>query len=78
MRLIGRNVESRAKVVSLTPADYGTVIRRMAELGVTGGAVYDALIARAAHKIKAERLLTLNPEDFKRVWSEGADRLTVP
>ena len=78
LRLIGQNVESQAKIISLTPADYGAVIRRMAELGVAGGAIYDALIARAAYKIKAERLLTLNPDDFKRVWPEGADRLSVP
>ena len=78
LRLIGQNVESRAKVVSLTPSDYGAVIRRMAELGVAGGAIYDALIARAAQKVKAERLLTLNPDDFRRVWPEGADRLSVP
>lgn len=47
LRLIALNVERRAKVVSLTPTDYGAVIRRMAELGLTGGSVYDALIARA-------------------------------
>lgn len=77
-RLVRDNVEKPAKVVSLSTADYGVVIKNVAELGVSGGAVYDALVARAADKAGAERLLTLNPEDFQRVWPAGADRVHVP
>jgi hypothetical protein len=35
------------------------VIKQISELGLAGGVVYDALIARVAQKSKAERLLTL-------------------
>jgi predicted nucleic acid-binding protein len=40
--------------------------------------IYDALIARAAEKAGAERLLTLNEGDFRRVWPASASILLVP
>jgi predicted nucleic acid-binding protein len=77
-RLIRDNVEKTAKVVSLAAADYASVLERMSELGLAGGAVYDALLARAAEKAAAERLLTFNPGDFARVWPRGEALLHVP
>ncbi len=77
-RLIRDNVEAAAKIVSLNILDYTRTITRMAELGLRGGVIYDALIARAAEKAGADRLLTLNPEDFRRVWPAGEAVLTVP
>jgi predicted nucleic acid-binding protein len=77
-RLVREDVEQPAKVISLSTSDYSVVIRRLSELGLSGGVVYDALIARAAQKAKVDRLLTANPEDFKRVWPEGASVITVP
>ena len=50
----------------------------MADLGLTGGIVYSALIAKAARKAKVESLLTFNSDDFKRVWPEGEGVLYVP
>jgi hypothetical protein len=43
-----------------------------------GGNIYDALLARAAEKCGARRLLTLNPEDFRRAWPEGEKIIEVP
>jgi len=77
-RLVHENVGSTASLISLSAADYRSTLVRMAELGLSGGAVYDALIARAAEKSGAERLLTLNPDDFRRVWPEGKSRIHVP
>ncbi|MBI3319366.1 MAG: VapC toxin family PIN domain ribonuclease, partial [Candidatus Omnitrophica bacterium] len=77
-RLIHENVETTAKVVSLSASDCVATIKRIAELGLTGGVVYDALIAQAAQKTGVGRVLTFNPEDFKRVWPEGAALLSVP
>ena len=77
-RLIHQNVESAAKIVSLSTADYRKVLDRAAELGFFGGAVYDGLIARAAEKAGVDRLLTFNPNDFRRVWPEGRSLLVVP
>ena len=47
-RLIRENVETPAHVVVLHASDYRIVLERLAAAGLTGGVVYDALIARAA------------------------------
>jgi predicted nucleic acid-binding protein len=78
LRLILENVRKIAKVVPLSVSDYEATIERLAELGISGGAVYDALIARAAEKSGAERLLALNASDFERVWPEGTSLLSLP
>ncbi len=78
VRLILENVRKIAKIVSLSVSDYEATIERLAELGIPGGAVYDALIARAARKSGAERFLTLNAGDFERVWPEGKSLLSLP
>ena len=67
-----------ANVVSLSPTEYLSVIGQMAKLGVTGGAIYDALIAFTAQKAKADKLLTFNIDHFKRVWPEGVERIVAP
>lgn len=70
---IRHDITALAHVVALSPADYGKVIERMAALGLTGATIYDALIAHAAEKAGVDRLYTLNPSDFRRVWPEGAE-----
>ena len=77
-QLVRENVLSVAKVVSLSARDYGAVIDELGDLDLAGGVVYDALIARAAMKAKADRLLTLNPKDFRRVWPGGEERIQTP
>ena len=77
-RLIRENVEGHAHVITLTRRDYSAVLQSMENLGLSGGVVYDALIARAAQKARADRLLTLNPADFARVWPEGAGVIDSP
>jgi predicted nucleic acid-binding protein len=65
-------------VVALSPEDYAATIRRIAAIGLSGGVIYDALIARAAEKAGAERLLTFNTSHFLQVWPEGASALLSP
>jgi predicted nucleic acid-binding protein len=77
-RLIGENLGGNAKTISLSAADYRQTVDRMAAMGLTGGVIYDALIARAAQKSRAERLLTLDLADFERVWPEGRHLLRTP
>ena len=77
-KLIHENIEVSAKIVSLTSVEYSTTIKRLSELGLVGGIVYDALIAKVAEKSKVERLLTLNIKHFKRVWPEGDSIIAVP
>lgn len=68
-----KNLPETTEVVALDADDYRHVVRRMAELGLAGGVVYDALIARAAELANVDRLITLNEADFRRAWPEGAD-----
>jgi len=77
-RLIHESVEPVASVVSLSSSEYLSTIKRMSDLGIPGGAVYDALIIRAARKSEVDQLLTLNVDDFKRIWPEGETRIISP
>lgn len=76
--LIHEDIETSAKIIPLSSADYISTIRRMADLGLSGGCMYDALIAKAANKSGADRLLTFNVDDFKRVWPEGKNIIHLP
>ena len=65
-------------IVPLLSSDYLATIKRMNDLGITGGAVYDALIVRAAQKSGASRIVTFNVNDYKRIWPEEPERITAP
>ena len=77
-KLIHENIEVSGKIVSLTSVEYSKTIKRISELGLMGGIVYDALIAKVAEKSKVERLLTLNVEHFKQVWPDGVSKIAMP
>ena len=67
-----------ATVVALETVDYTAVLEAAAQNGIAGGAVYDALIAKAADLADVDHVVTLNPKDFRRVWPDGADRIREP
>ena len=77
-RLIHESVEPRVSIVPLSSSDYLATVKYMSDMGLSGGAVYDALIVKAAQKCGADRIVTFNMNDFKRVWPEGADRIVGP
>jgi predicted nucleic acid-binding protein len=77
-RLIRENVEAAATVIALEPSDYAAVLDRMAELGLSGGVIYDALAVRAAEKAGVGRLVTLNETDFRRLCPDGGITITTP
>ena len=77
-KLLRENIESICKIISLTPAEYLGTIDRLSAIGLSGGATYDALIARVAQKSRVERLVTLNVQDFRRVWPEGESIIVAP
>jgi predicted nucleic acid-binding protein len=77
-RLIDSNLQANARIVALTVADYWNTIQRMAEMGLSGGTMYDALIATAARRLSVDKLLTLNADDFRRVWPEGKQVIATP
>lgn len=77
-RLIHENIEPVAAVVSLSTSDYLAVLRRMRDLGISGGAIYDALILRAAQKSRVDRVITFNVNEFRRLWPEGEALISAP
>lgn len=76
--LINSDVETIAKMISLSASDYSSVVKRMADLGLSGGVIYDAIIAKVANKSDVDHILTFNIDDFRRVWPEGADHIIAP
>jgi predicted nucleic acid-binding protein len=77
-KLLRENIVSICKIISLTPTEYLNTINWLAERSLVGGITYDALIARFAQKSRVERLITLNVEDFRRVWPECEDVIVAP
>jgi predicted nucleic acid-binding protein len=77
-RLVHENVESSAEIISLPESDYLSTLEKLSRRGLSGGVIYDALIARAAEKAEAERLLTWNEADFRRAWPEGESVIGSP
>lgn len=66
------------KVISLTSSEYSSIIKRISESELTGGIVYDAIIAKVAQKAGVKRLLTFNSDHFKRVWPAGENVIVAP
>lgn len=77
-QLIKHNVIGRLEVVSLSAQDYVQVIDHLAALGITGGAIYDALISHVAASAQVDLVVTLNERDFQRVYPHLADRIVAP
>jgi predicted nucleic acid-binding protein len=74
-RLCDENLPETTRIVALDAGEYRAVLARMVELGLPGGVVYDALIARVAEIEEVDRLVTLNEKDFRRVWREGDGKI---
>ncbi len=78
LRLIQENVTSHATVATLSGDDYISLVESLSQAGISGGAVYDAVIAKAAESARVDHLITLNASHFARVWPAGADRIRSP
>lgn len=77
-RLVHDNIETSAKIISLSSSDYKSTVKHMSELGLSGGIIYDALIVKAAQKSGVERLLTFYADHFIRLWPGGEGFICVP
>jgi predicted nucleic acid-binding protein len=72
------DISARLALVTLSASEYRTAIRHAAELGVSGGTIYDALIARCAVKANVDTLYTWNQTHFEQVASAIGARLKSP
>lgn len=64
--LIDDAVLGRLSVIPLNASDYRAVLREVAILGLSSGAIYDALHVRCARKQGVDQILTYNLADFER------------
>ena len=78
VEVIERDVLDILEVVPLSGDDYRAVINRLAQMGITGGAIYDALIVHAARAAGAEQIVTLNQTDFQRIAPDLSGRIIAP
>ncbi len=76
-RLIAENLQT-FECIELSAADYSAAIAIMVHHQLPGGGIYDALIAQAALKASADRLLTLNTNHFLRLGETVAQKVQVP
>jgi predicted nucleic acid-binding protein len=70
--------ENRLAVVALESHEYLGVIRRFAAHGITGGTIYDGLIAACALKAKADVIYTWNIGHFLLLGDEVARKVRTP
>jgi len=55
-----------------------SVTKHLSEEGITGGVTYDAVILYAAITGKADRVVTLNEGDFRRIYPQMAEQIVSP
>jgi predicted nucleic acid-binding protein len=76
--LMLQGIEHRFTLVWLDGDEYCAAIRRMAQLGIVGGAVYDGLVAACALKAGADHLYTWNVRHFDLLGAEIKNLITTP
>jgi predicted nucleic acid-binding protein len=72
------DIKSRLTAIALTPEEYFAAISEYSAMGVVGGAIYDALIARCALKARAEKIFTWNIRHFRQFGPEVEKKLRTP
>jgi len=77
LTLIQRNL-TPLEVITLSAQDYLETVKWMVQLGITGGGIYDTLIAKTALKAQVDGLLTLNGKDFIRLGNQVKDLVREP
>lgn len=75
--LIEKNLSRHFRIIELTQSDYFDAVRRVSDLGLTSGAVYDALHIVAAEKASCRRIYTYNLAHFQRFDPRGIT-ITAP
>jgi predicted nucleic acid-binding protein len=64
--------------VTLTAKEYVETLHRTANLGLSGGIIYDALHMASARKVEADQIYTWNVRHFKLVAPDLAERISTP
>ncbi len=66
------------EIIALDASDYAKVLEKISIRNLSGGVVFDALIAECALKIQADTLFTLNLKRFLRLGEEVSNIAREP
>ena len=69
--VLERSFVSQCEVIALDEADYVALLRSSPVKGVTGGLVYDAIIAACAGKARVDVFVTYDERHFRRVVDQS-------
>ncbi len=78
LQLLEQSVLATLEVVPLTEADYHALVKHLVGLNISGGKIYDGLIAYAAWKAEANYLLTYNKKHFDAIYPTYAAQIIEP
>ncbi len=78
MRIISDRVLPFFDIITLEAHEHIAAMEQLVRLDITGGTIYDGLIAHAAVKGNAEQLVTFNESDFRRVSAGLPLQIIVP
>lgn len=70
--LLKENVEDHAEIVTLSKKGHQKIMQKLVTRNLSGGMVYDAIIAECALKAKADQIITSNSKDFIRLFPEDS------
>lgn len=68
----------RLTPITLSADEYMETLHRTANLGHSGGMIYDALHLACARKVKAEHIYTWDVRHFRMLAPDMADRIVMP
>ena len=77
MLFIG-SIRERLSIVALDGDEYTDALQTAAALGITGGGIYDAMLAHCAMKAKAEAIYSWNVRHYAQCGQEVTGRVRTP
>ena len=72
------NIRDQLTLVALNEQEYFQLTEAASAAGVSGGAIYDAILGQCALKVGAEVIYTWNTNDFLRLPHAISARVTSP
>lgn len=77
-QLFLNDARNRLTLVALDEREYGNALEDCAYRGISGGAVYDALIAACALKAKSQTIYSWNIHRFQRLCAPSISQIKEP
>lgn len=78
LSIIKENIISVFKIINYTANDYQKLLGDLAVNELSGGSSYDGLLLYAAKKCNADKIITLNLNDFTRAAPQLIKKLSLP